>query len=114
MIFVLVYIYIISWLQINKYIAFSFSTIHWNIDLVKFDFQEAKDVKVIDCKIFSSYQGTGIAVLTSTCRVFIINSVDDPRIRRLAEVPGKQLMETIYIHLLVLLEDWLVVCCFMP
>lgn len=50
--------------------------------------QEAKDVKVIDCKIFSSYQGTGIAVLTSTYRVFIINSVDDPRIRRLAEVPG--------------------------
>lgn len=52
--------------------------------------QEAKDVKVIDCEIFNSFQGTGIAVLTSTLRIFIINSVDDPRIRRLAEVPGLQ------------------------
>ncbi|XP_033732936.1 vacuolar protein sorting-associated protein 16 homolog [Pecten maximus] len=52
--------------------------------------QEAKDVKVLDCEIFNSFQGTGIAVLTSTFRIFIINSVDDPRIRRLAEVPGLQ------------------------
>ncbi|XP_052092868.1 vacuolar protein sorting-associated protein 16 homolog isoform X1 [Mytilus californianus] len=52
--------------------------------------QEAKDVKVIDCQIFNSFQGTGIAILTSTFRIFIINSVDDPRIRRLAEVPGLQ------------------------
>ena len=51
--------------------------------------QEAKDVKVIDCEIFNSFQGTGIAILTSTLRIFIINSVDDPRIRRLAEVPGQ-------------------------
>ena len=50
--------------------------------------QEAKDVKIIDCQIFNSFQGTGIAILTSTLRIFIINSVDDPRIRRLAEVPG--------------------------
>ncbi|KAJ8307571.1 hypothetical protein KUTeg_015655 [Tegillarca granosa] len=50
--------------------------------------QEAKDVKVLDCKVFSSFQGTGIAVLTSTFRVFIVNNIDDPRIRRLAEVPG--------------------------
>ncbi|CAH1775290.1 unnamed protein product [Owenia fusiformis] len=50
--------------------------------------QEAKDTKVIECKIFNSFNGTGIAVVTSTYRIFIINNVDDPRIRRLAEVPG--------------------------
>ncbi|KAL5009442.1 hypothetical protein ScPMuIL_011747 [Solemya velum] len=52
--------------------------------------QEAKEVKVLDCRIFNSFQGTGIAVLTSTYRMFIINSVDEPRIQRLAEVPGLQ------------------------
>ena len=52
--------------------------------------QEAKDIKVVDCQIFNSFQGTGIAILTSTLRIFIINSIDDPRIRRLAEVPGLQ------------------------
>ena len=43
---------------------------------------------MVDCQIFNSFQGTGIAILTSTLRIFIINSIDDPRIRRLAEVPG--------------------------
>ncbi|KAK3106315.1 hypothetical protein FSP39_017525 [Pinctada imbricata] len=52
--------------------------------------QEAKDVKVTDCSIFNSYQGTGIAVLTSTFRIFIVNNIDDIRVRRMAEVPGLQ------------------------
>ena len=51
-------------------------------------FQEAKDTKVIECKIFQSYNGTGIAILTSTYRIFVINNVDDPRVRKMAEVPG--------------------------
>ncbi|ELU17286.1 hypothetical protein CAPTEDRAFT_168734 [Capitella teleta] len=50
--------------------------------------QEAKDVKIVECQVFSSSQGTGIAVLTSSYRFFVINNVEDPRIRRLAEVPG--------------------------
>lgn len=50
--------------------------------------QEAKDVKVLDVRIFNSYKGTGIAVLTSTFRIFITNSVDDIRLKRLAEIPG--------------------------
>ncbi|KAK3602689.1 hypothetical protein CHS0354_017895 [Potamilus streckersoni] len=52
--------------------------------------QEAKDVKVIDARIFSSFNGTGIAVLTSSYRIFMMNSIDDPRVQRLAEVPGLQ------------------------
>lgn len=51
-------------------------------------FQEAKDTKVMDVRIFSSYKGTGIAVLTCSYRIFIVNSIDDLRIRKLAEVPG--------------------------
>ncbi|WAR04987.1 VPS16-like protein [Mya arenaria] len=50
--------------------------------------QEAKETKVLDVRIFNSYKGTGIAILTCSFRVFIVNSIDDLRIRRLAEVPG--------------------------
>ena len=42
----------------------------------------------MDCRIFNSYKGTGIAVLTCTFRIFITNSIDDVRLKRLAEVPG--------------------------
>ncbi|ESO96565.1 hypothetical protein LOTGIDRAFT_115951 [Lottia gigantea] len=48
---------------------------------------EAKDVKILDWKIFSSFQGTGIAVMTTSFRIYIVNNVDDPRVRKLAEVP---------------------------
>ncbi|XP_035827127.1 vacuolar protein sorting-associated protein 16 homolog [Aplysia californica] len=50
--------------------------------------QEAKDVKILDAKIFASFQGTGIAVMTTSFRIFLISNVDSPRIVRLAEVPG--------------------------
>jgi len=50
--------------------------------------QEAKDVKILDAKIFASFQGTGIAVMTTSYRIFLISNVDSPRIVRLAEVPG--------------------------
>ncbi|BFZ22188.1 hypothetical protein BsWGS_25227 [Bradybaena similaris] len=50
--------------------------------------QEAKDVKILDAKVFPSFQGTGISVMTTSYRVFLITNVDSPRIVRLAEVPG--------------------------
>ncbi|XP_052253971.1 vacuolar protein sorting-associated protein 16 homolog [Dreissena polymorpha] len=49
--------------------------------------QETKETKVHDVRIFSSYKGTGIAVLTTSYRIFIVNSIDDLRIRKL-EIPG--------------------------
>jgi hypothetical protein len=52
-------------------------------------FQEAKDTKIIEAKIFASLNGTGIAVLTSSYRIFLVNSVKEPKVRRLAEVPSK-------------------------
>jgi hypothetical protein len=51
--------------------------------------QEAKDTKVIEAKIFTSLNGTGVAVLTSSYRIFLVNSVKEPKVRRLAEVPSK-------------------------
>ncbi|PSN30635.1 Vacuolar protein sorting-associated protein 16 [Blattella germanica] len=49
--------------------------------------QEAKDTKVIDAKIFASLNGTGVAVLTTSFRIFLVNSVKEPKVRRLAEIP---------------------------
>ena len=45
-------------------------------------------MKVVACEMFSSYTGTGIAVMTAANRIYVINSVEDPRIRRLAEITG--------------------------
>jgi hypothetical protein len=53
--------------------------------------QEAKDVKIIQCQIFNSFNGgTGIAVLTTSYRIFLVNNIDDARIRRLAEIQGTE------------------------
>lgn len=60
-----------------------------NLYVTFFLFQEAKDVKIIDCKIFTSFSSTtGIAVLTSAYRIFLVNNVEEPRIRRCAEIQG--------------------------
>ena len=50
--------------------------------------QDAKDLHVVECQVFNSYQGTGIAVLTTTYRLFVVNNIDDVRIRRLQAIPG--------------------------
>jgi len=51
--------------------------------------QEAKDVKIIQSQIFQNFSGgTGIAVLTTSYRIFLVNNIDDVRIRRLADIPG--------------------------
>jgi hypothetical protein len=50
--------------------------------------QEIRDTKVLDSKTFNCIHGTGIAVLTTTFRFFVLNNINDPKIRRLAEVPG--------------------------
>ena len=39
--------------------------------------------------MFNTPQSTGIAVLTAAHRIFLINSVKEPKVRRLPEVPGK-------------------------
>ncbi|XP_033625342.1 vacuolar protein sorting-associated protein 16 homolog [Asterias rubens] len=50
--------------------------------------QEARDTKVLECKIFQGFVGTGLAILTGSYRFFVINNIDDPHSRKMVEVPG--------------------------
>lgn len=53
--------------------------------------QEAKDTKVIDAKIFPSGSGTGVAVMSTNFRIFLVNSVKEPKNRQLPEMPSKNI-----------------------
>lgn len=44
--------------------------------------------KIIEAKIFPSFSGTGIAVLTSKYRVFLVNSVKDPKVKQFPQIPS--------------------------
>lgn len=52
--------------------------------------EEASVTKIVEAKVFPSSTGTGIAVLTSKYRVFLVNSVKDPKVRQLPQIPSKQ------------------------
>jgi len=45
--------------------------------------QEAKDIKILSAKIFPSHSGTGVAVLTTTHRFYLVSSTTEPRVRKL-------------------------------
>jgi len=45
--------------------------------------QEAKDIKILGAKIFPSHSGTGVAVLTTTHRFYLVSSTQEPRVRKL-------------------------------
>lgn len=51
--------------------------------------QEAKDTKIVDAKIFASNSGTGVAVMTTNFRIFLINSIKEPKNRLLPEMPSR-------------------------
>lgn len=51
--------------------------------------EEASVTKIVEAKIFPSSAGTGLAVLTSKFRVFIVNSVIDPKVRQYPPIPSK-------------------------
>lgn len=54
--------------------------------------QEANDTKIIDAKIYASGQGTGVAVMTTHFRIFIVNNYKEPKVRLLPEIPsGKKI-----------------------
>lgn len=50
--------------------------------------QEAREMKIIDARTFSSSTGTGLVVLTTNFRFFVVNNIKDPRIRRFPDIPG--------------------------
>ena len=41
--------------------------------------QEAKDLKVISARVFQTQHATGVAVLTSSRRFFVVNNIQEPR-----------------------------------
>lgn len=50
--------------------------------------QEAQEMKLINCRLFDSYSGTGLCVLTKMNRFYIVNNVEDPKVWRTAEIHG--------------------------
>lgn len=49
--------------------------------------QKIQDVKIVDAKIFTSPQNfTGIAVMTSNYKIFLINNIKEPKTRQLSEL----------------------------
>ncbi|KZC09045.1 PREDICTED: vacuolar protein sorting-associated protein 16 homolog [Dufourea novaeangliae] len=48
---------------------------------------EVKDTKVKEAKFFVTSSGTGIAVLTSTNHIFLVNNTAEPKVRQISEVP---------------------------
>lgn len=50
--------------------------------------QKIQDSKVIDAKIFITPQNlTGIAVMTSNFKIFVVNNIEDPKTRQLSDLP---------------------------
>ncbi|XP_063994060.1 vacuolar protein sorting-associated protein 16 homolog [Diachasmimorpha longicaudata] len=46
-----------------------------------------KSTKVIDCRFFTTVSGTGIAVLTSTNVIYLVNNITEPKVRQLSDIP---------------------------
>lgn len=59
----------------------------WAIALILL--QEVSQSQVLDTKIFHSPYGTGVAILTGALRFTLATNIDDIKLRRLPEVPGK-------------------------
>ncbi|XP_046684103.1 vacuolar protein sorting-associated protein 16 homolog isoform X2 [Homalodisca vitripennis] len=50
--------------------------------------KDVQETRVLSAEIFESAIGTGVAVLTTTFRVFIVNNYKEPKTRLLSEVVG--------------------------
>ncbi|KAJ8985073.1 hypothetical protein NQ317_019757 [Molorchus minor] len=57
--------------------------------------QKVQDAKVVDAKIFISPQNfTGIAVMTSNFKIFLVHNIQEPKTRQLSELPRSQIQPT--------------------
>jgi hypothetical protein len=60
--------------------------------------QKIQDVKVIDARIFTSPQNrTGVAVMTSNFKIFLINNIQEPKTRQLSELIKSNLHPTSWV-----------------
>ena len=44
---------------------------------------------MIECRLFSTDIGTGLAILTGNYHFFVVNNVEEARLRRFIDPPGK-------------------------
>lgn len=56
--------------------------------------EEPKSTRVIDARVFATVDGSGaatsgVAVMTTNFRVFLVNNVRDPKACRLADIPSE-------------------------
>ncbi|XP_061385119.1 vacuolar protein sorting-associated protein 16 homolog [Danaus plexippus] len=49
--------------------------------------QEVRDTKVCKAQLFSNPHGKGLAVITTTNRIFLLSNVSEPKIRTVPEIP---------------------------
>ncbi|XP_059091268.1 vacuolar protein sorting-associated protein 16 homolog [Tigriopus californicus] len=47
---------------------------------------EAKDLKITSARVFNTAFGTGIAVLTTAKRFFVVNNIVEPRVRKMVDL----------------------------
>ena len=57
--------------------------------------QEAKDLKVISARVFQTRHSTGVAVLTSSRRFFVVNNIQEPRVRKMSDVDLPQQQQAV-------------------
>eukprot|EP00118_Oscarella_pearsei_P006071 m.27723 g.27723 ORF g.27723 m.27723 type:complete len:837 (+) comp30298_c0_seq2:46-2556(+) len=50
--------------------------------------EEVKASKILEAKIFRTFGGTGVAVLTTAYRYFVLSSINQDRLKRMADIPG--------------------------
>lgn len=54
--------------------------------------QEVVQSQVLEAKVFHSPYGTGVAIVTGSSRFTLATNIDDLKLRRLPEVPGRSLV----------------------
>ncbi|KAK3890447.1 hypothetical protein Pcinc_005604 [Petrolisthes cinctipes] len=50
--------------------------------------QEVKDTHIQSAQVFTSHRETGVAVLTKSNRIFMVNNINDPKTRKYPDIPG--------------------------
>lgn len=57
--------------------------------------QEAQNTKIIDAKVYTSPQNlNGIAIMTSSFKIFVFNNILEPKKRQLSDLPSNILLQS--------------------
>lgn len=79
-----------GWSDAEEFVCVQDDGFVWIYDMFgnfQHKFSMSKDVtEVIDAKIFASNSGTGVAVITANYKIYIVNSIKDPKSRPLSEL----------------------------